>query len=240
MNKPRHILIKGWDQHKISHATVLIGGCGAIGSQTAVALARIGVGTIIAVDNDSLEKHNIYNQIYRKNQVWKNKVDALKEIIEEISSCESIGIKSKIQNVKIEGLKPDILLGCFDNAGARFFMNYISINLKIPYIDAGIESYSGTIRTIIPQKSSCLQCWPSLLKVNEVKAGCSHDPIPSTFFTASYASDIQVMQLVNLLFGRQIHPMIFFDLEKGITQPVRLERNEECGLCSTESLSRPA
>jgi adenylyltransferase/sulfurtransferase len=237
MNEARQTLIKNWDQRKVSRATVLVAGAGAIGSQTAVTLARIGVGTIIAVDSDSLEKHNVYNQIYRKDQIWKSKVDALREIIGEISGCEFIGIKSKIQNVQVRRLEPDILLGCLDNAGARFFMNYVSVSLKIPYIDAGIESYAGSVRSVLPQESPCLQCWPILIKTNEVKAGCSRDPIPSTYFTASYASGIQVMQLVNHLFGKGIHPMICFDLEKGVTRPVELKRNGRCGLCSTPAES---
>ena len=233
MNKARQNLIKGWDQRKISSATVLIGGCGAIGSQTAVAVARIGVGTIIAVDDDTLEKHNVYNQVYRKNQVGRTKVGALSDIIEEISNCEFITIKAKIQEAKIVELEPDVLLGCFDNAGARFFMNYLALTLRKPYVDAGIENYAGSVRTYLPEKTPCLQCWPTLIKQNEVKAGCSHDPIPSTYFTASYASSLQVMELVNLLFGKQTYPMIFFDLQKGTTSPIQLERNKDCGLCGT-------
>lgn len=229
----RHTLINNWNQPALNRATVLIGGCGAIGSQTAVALARIGIGTIIVVDGDILEEHNIYNQVYSKDQIGKSKVDALKEIIHKISDARFIGINSKIQNVQLNRFRPDSILGCFDNVGARFFLNYIAITNKIPYIDAGIEGYAGSVRTILPTKNPCLQCWPSMIKENEVQAGCSHDLIASTYFCASLASNLQVMQLVNILFGKQIHPLICFDLEKGITQPIMLKRNEECKLCKT-------
>ena len=70
-----------------------------------------------------------------------------------------------------------------------------------------------------------------LIKENEIRAGCSSDPIPSSYFCASLASNLQVMQLVNILFGKQVQPMICFDLEKGITQPIMLNRNKECMLC---------
>jgi len=226
----RHTLINNWNQPALNRATVLIGGCGAIGSQTAVALARIGIGTIIVVDGDILEEHNIYNQVYSKDQIGKSKVDALKEIIHKISDARFIGINSKIQNVQLNRFRPDSILGCFDNVGARFFLNYIAITNKIPYIDAGIEGYAGSVRTILPTSTPCLQCWPSLIKENGVKAGCSKD-IPSAYFTASYASNIQIMQLVNLLFGEPVSSLVTFNLEKGMTTPVNLERNGECKLC---------
>jgi len=231
----RHTLIKGWDQQKISRATVLIGGCGAIGSQAAVTLARIGIGRIIVVDNDMLEEHNIHNQVFRKDQIGKNKVDALKEIVGEIGDTEFVGINSNVQEVQFDRFKPDAFLGCFDNVGARFFLNYIAITSRTPYIDAGIEGYTGGVRLIQPDSGPCLQCWPSMMKENKVKAGCSSDPIPSTYFTASYASNLQVMELLNYLFGRQTHPMIYFDLERGVTSPIKLERNEECELCSSRT-----
>lgn len=229
--KARHTLIKGWDQLKLKKAIVLIAGVGAIGSQTAVTLARIGIGKIIAVDSDILEEHNIFNQIYSKLQIGKNKIQALKERIEEISDLEFIGLRSMIQDVFLEELNPDVLLGCFDNAGARFYLNYIAVKMKKPYIDAGIEGYAGNVRTILPFKNPCLQCWPSMIKEDEIKPGCSEDPIPSTYFTASYASNLQVMQLVHILSEKQNHPLICFDLEKGITQPIELKRNKGCGLC---------
>ena len=231
--KARHTLIKGWDQRKLNKATVLIAGLGAIGSQTAVTLARIGIGKMIAVDGDILKEHNIHNQIYTKWQIGKNKIQALKERVEEISDLEFIGLKSMIQDVCLEKLNPDVLLGCFDNVGARFYLNYIAVKMKKPYIDAGIEGYNGSVRVFLPNEYPCLQCWPSMIKEDEIKAGCSEDPIPSTFFTASYASNLQVMQLVHILSGKQNHPLIYFDLEKGITQPMKLKKNEECGLCGT-------
>ncbi|MFA5102741.1 MAG: ThiF family adenylyltransferase [Candidatus Thermoplasmatota archaeon] len=232
MTEARQVLVKNWDQRKISRATVLVGGCGATGSQTAVMLARIGVGTIVVVDDDVLEKHNVYNQVYRKIQIGKTKVHALQEIIEEISGCEIIPIKAKLQDAQIPGLEPDAMLGCFDNAAARFLMNFLAINEDTLYIDAGIAGYMGSIRTIIPKVTPCLQCWLSMIPNNGTKAGCSKDPIPSTYFTASYASSLQVMQLVNLLFGKNVDPLITFDLERGNTTAIKLIRNKECGLCN--------
>jgi len=229
----RHTLLDGWDKKKVSKTTVLVGGIGATGSQAAVTLARIEIGRIIVVDNDVLEKHNIGNQVYRKDQVGMSKVDALREIIGEYSDTKVTGLKALIQDVDLEKFKPDIYFGNFDNNGARYFLNYIAYLQKKPYIDVGIDNLTGSLRFVIPEKTACMECWNSLLKEREIRVGCSKQIVPTSYFVASYVSNLEVMEMLNYLFGRQIHPMIFFDLEKGMTSPVRLERNEECELCST-------
>jgi molybdopterin/thiamine biosynthesis adenylyltransferase len=235
--KYRHELMDGWDKEKVGNTTVLIGGIGATGSQAAVTLARIGIGKIIIVDSDVLEEHNIGNQVYLKTHIGMSKVDALKEIISEINSTRVVGVKGKIQNVDFNRLEPDIFFGNFDNHGARFLLNYETFMSKKPYIDVGIENMTGSLRFIIPGKTACLECWSSLMKEQERKVGCSKQVIPTAYFVASYVSNLQVTELLNYLFGREIHPMIYFDLEKGKTQPIRLERNEECELCRTTRLA---
>lgn len=230
-SKYRHELLKGWDRKKVSGTTVLIGGIGATGSQAAMTLARIGVGRIIAVDKDVLEEHNIGNQIYRKNQIGKSKVEALKEIIGEISDTEVVCVRALVQEVDLDRFDPDVLFGNFDNHGARYVLNYEAFLSKKPYIDVGIENLTGTLRFIIPGKTACMECWPSLMKEQEKRVGCSEQIIPTAYFVASYAANLQVTEFLNHLFGRQIHPMIYFDLEKGLTRPIRLERNRECKLC---------
>jgi molybdopterin-synthase adenylyltransferase len=234
--KYRHELMDGWDKEKVQNTTVLIGGIGATGSQAAVTLARIGIGKIIIVDSDILEVHNIGNQVYLKKHIAMSKVDALKEIISEINSTRVVGVKGKAQNVDFDRLEPDVFFGNFDNHGARFLLNYEAFMSKKPYIDVGIENMTGSLRFVIPGETACMECWSSLMKEQERKVGCSKQVIPTAYFVASYASNLQVTELLNFLFGREIHPMIYFDLEKGKTQPIRLERNEVCELCGTAHL----
>lgn len=225
----RQVLIKGWDQEKISEASVVIGGCGAIGSITAVKLARLGVGRIIAADPDVLEKHNIENQMYTEKNLGKEKVLALKRIVRGIDK----GIKFKSYSKRVEELpgkvfEADYYLSCFDNVTARLYLNVCSIFHSKPLIDAGIEGFTGTVRTIIPKKTACLECWQTLIP--EPKLGsCSQNPIPSTFITASHASDLQVMQLISLIFGWKVEPFLYFDLKGNFCNSIPLSANPMCG-----------
>lgn len=69
-----------FDQIKniLVHSTVGIAGCGGLGSNCAVALARVGVGKLIIADFDIIEESNLNRQYYFQNQVGQKKVKCLK------------------------------------------------------------------------------------------------------------------------------------------------------------------
>lgn len=54
-------------------------GCGAIGSLVADTLARMGLTKITLYDFDTVESHNIANQLYTQEDIGKTKVNALAE-----------------------------------------------------------------------------------------------------------------------------------------------------------------
>lgn len=60
-------------------------GCGSIGSTVAELLARFGLTKISLYDFDLVEPHNVVNQIYTRKYIGKPKVEALKEILEDIN-----------------------------------------------------------------------------------------------------------------------------------------------------------
>ena len=70
MNKQKFDKIK----EKLRKSSVGIAGAGGLGSNAAVALARAGIGRLILVDFDKIEKSNLDRQYYFLNQVGKIKV----------------------------------------------------------------------------------------------------------------------------------------------------------------------
>lgn len=63
-------------------------GCGGIGSFTTLALAKLGLNQIIVYDGDIVEAHNLPNQLYKLNSVGKPKVEALREIVSEMTGVD--------------------------------------------------------------------------------------------------------------------------------------------------------
>ena len=68
---------------KIKGSVVGIAGLGGLGSAVAIALARIGVGTLILVDFDVVEPSNLNRQQYFIHQIGMPKVEALQENLQE-------------------------------------------------------------------------------------------------------------------------------------------------------------
>jgi len=82
-----------FDPEKVN-ARVTIVGCGGIGSFTGVALAKLGVREFRLVDFDTVEAHNIPNQMFWPDQIGRQKVHAL--------------------DVNIGGFNPDATCECID------------------------------------------------------------------------------------------------------------------------------
>ncbi|NQV03596.1 MAG: sulfur carrier protein ThiS adenylyltransferase ThiF [Bacteroidia bacterium] len=76
-----------FDQIKsaLSTKTVGIAGCGGLGSNCAVALARVGVGKLIIADFDLVSESNLNRQYFFHNQIGQKKIIALKENIRRIN-----------------------------------------------------------------------------------------------------------------------------------------------------------
>lgn len=80
-------LRKSYDffQPDMLEGRVHIIGCGAVGSTIAENLARFGITKMTLWDFDTVEAHNVANQMFRATDIGKLKVDALAEMLAEIN-----------------------------------------------------------------------------------------------------------------------------------------------------------
>jgi sulfur carrier protein ThiS adenylyltransferase len=68
-----------WIYDVLKTKTVGIAGCGGLGSNCAMALARVGIGRLILADFDVVSDSNLNRQYFFRDQVGKLKVYALKD-----------------------------------------------------------------------------------------------------------------------------------------------------------------
>ncbi len=86
-----------------------IAGAGGLGSNSAVALARSGIGTLVLSDFDVVEEQNLYRQYYFADQIGMMKTIALKENITRINPNVSLIVHQTRLNRKNI---PEIFSGC--------------------------------------------------------------------------------------------------------------------------------
>ncbi|MFO7626800.1 MAG: sulfur carrier protein ThiS adenylyltransferase ThiF [Candidatus Fermentibacteraceae bacterium] len=75
---------------RLSGARVGIAGCGGIGSNVAMLLARAGVGTLVIADFDRVETRNLNRQHYTARHIGTPKVIALRDQIESIPAGTAV------------------------------------------------------------------------------------------------------------------------------------------------------
>lgn len=132
------LLLKNEGIEKLKSATVAVFGIGGVGSFTAEALARSGVGKLILVDNDNICLTNINRQIHATvKTVGKDKVEVMKERIKEINpKCEVITHKEFYNSDTAEKLIStdyDYVVDAIDTVSAKIDMaeRCSSLNIRI-------------------------------------------------------------------------------------------------------------
>lgn len=109
-------------KEKLKTKTVGIAGCGGLGSNCAVALARVGTGKLIIADYDKIEESNLNRQYYFWDQIGKIKSDTLKENIERINKeIEVISHNVFIKESNFEELfkECDLVIEAFDRSESK-------------------------------------------------------------------------------------------------------------------------
>lgn len=159
----------------LQNLSIAVVGCSGTGSPVIEQLARLGVGEIILVDDDTCEERNInriLNSTYSDVLQKKFKVDAIGDAI------ESFGLGTKIVKISHNLWHPkavkavaqcDIIFGCVDSIDGRYLANLLSTYYMQPYFDIGvrllaqdlegepsISEICGTIHYIQPGKSSLI------------------------------------------------------------------------------------
>jgi len=157
--------IAGWDQSKVSNATVMVIGVGATGNELVKNLALSGIGKIIIIDYDLIEKSNL-NRCVLFNMdddiEGKYKVDVVKKAVHALNSdVEVVVFKNDLNEVDKNMYKQsNIICSCVDNIEARIEANNYAYYYHIPFVDSGIDEYFGSIQAVYSEvpDAACLQC----------------------------------------------------------------------------------
>lgn len=140
--------------NKLKNGKVAILGLGGLGSNIAVSLSRVGVGSLVLVDYDVVEPSNLNRQQYFVEHIGMKKTEALKNILEKINPFVNIETKDIfVTKENIEFLKDsDIIIEAFDDAKCKAMIcNATLKNFRDKYLIAssGMAGYydSNDIKT---------------------------------------------------------------------------------------------
>lgn len=134
---------------KLQKATVMVVGCGAVGSFAIEALARTGIGHIILIDFDRVEESNINRQIFALHStIGRNKIAAAQERIADINSNTKVTALDIFfdENTALP-TRPDFVIDAIDTVQSKIALYRWCNDNNIPFISA-----MGAARKTDPSK----------------------------------------------------------------------------------------
>lgn len=145
-------------QLRLLRSRVAVIGCGGLGGHVIEALARLGVGSITAVDPDVFEESNLNRQVFSSiNVLGRNKAEVAAERVAEINpavACVPVAsawTKSG-GNALIQG--HDVVVDALDRISVRLELALSCGGMGIPLVHGGIGGWYGQVTTQMPGEDS--------------------------------------------------------------------------------------
>jgi molybdopterin/thiamine biosynthesis adenylyltransferase len=156
-----------WDmQRALRDATAVVLGAGGLGTWTMAGLACAGVGTIVAVDDDTVELGNLNRQIlYRTADLGRNKVEVASEALSALNpEIEVVPLARRVrgvEDVRELAAGADFVVCTADWPAHEIgrWVNEACLELGVPHTSAG--QFPPRVRigpTFVPGRTACLAC----------------------------------------------------------------------------------
>lgn len=121
---------------KLQTKTVMVVGCGAVGSFAIEALSRSGIGNIILVDFDVVEQSNINRQIFALHStIGRPKVDVAAARIADISPDINVQTFNMFwDDASNPDVAPDFVIDAIDSVPSKIALYRWCVAHNIPFI----------------------------------------------------------------------------------------------------------
>ncbi len=154
--------VGGKGQEKLLNASVLLIGCGGLGSPCAYYLTAAGVGTLGLVDSDKVELNNLQRQIVHfTDDVGKPKALSAAEKLHKLNpDVKVVPHNTRLTSANILDIVKDydIVIDGSDNFPTRYLVNDACVMSSKPLVHAGILRFDGQAMTILPKEGPCYRC----------------------------------------------------------------------------------
>ena len=225
-------------QRRLLDASVLLVGCGALGTVLASTLARAGVGRLRIVDRDFIEENNLQRQIlFDEDDIAAGlpKAEAARQKLTRINSTihvEAVVTDVNASNIQTLAEGADLLLDGTDNFETRFLINDLAVKSNTPWIYGACIGATGLVMAIVPGETPCLRCVFENAPPPEMNPTCDTAGViaPIVNIVASY----QCIEAIKLLTGRRdqlTRRLTTIDAWTGHTHNMNVQKAYEAGNC---------
>jgi molybdopterin/thiamine biosynthesis adenylyltransferase len=242
----RQLVLPEWSgavQERLSRATAVVVGAGALGSPAATYLAAAGVGRLGIVDGDWVEISNLQRQfLHYTPDLEAQKAESAAQKLGVLNSeitVEPYPVEVDEENVTAIIAGADVVLDCTDSFASRYLINDACCAERVPVVEGGALGFGGMVMAIRPGETACYRCaFPTAPAGAQT---CSEAGMLGA--VAGVIGSLQALEALKLLSGVGTAPgdvIVQFD-GLSLTQTlVRTSRRADCSACagvaaSTES-----
>jgi molybdopterin/thiamine biosynthesis adenylyltransferase len=224
-------------QTRLGNSSIVVVGCGALGTNAANNMARAGVGRIRLIDRDVVELNNLHRQIlYNEDDAKKRipKAVAAAEILRRANS--EITVESETTDVNprnVEGLVKgfDLVLDATDNMETRFVVNDACVKNGIRWIYTAAVGSVGMMMAIEPGRTACLRCLIEQPPPPGTLPRCDTIGVLNT--VTAVISGFQCTEALKFLTGSKDidDRLLYVDVWARTFQHINARRNPDCPCC---------
>jgi bacteriocin biosynthesis cyclodehydratase domain-containing protein len=236
-------------QERLCASSVVLIGCGALGTALANLLVRAGVGRLRIVDRDFVEPSNL------QRQALFEEADASEALPKAVAAQRRLGAINS--DVKVDGVVADLspaniedLLGGFpllldgtDNFETRLLVNDYAVSRSVPWVYAAVVGSYGLTMAIEPGQTACLACLtespesgrngaPAAAGAPDAEPTC--ETVGVLGAAAGVIAAIEAASALKFLLGKSRAAesrLVSYDVWTGRFQSVRPRRDPSCRAC---------
>ena len=187
------------DQRMFATKRVCVCGCGGLGGYVIEYLARLGIGTIVAIDGDAFEATNLNRQLLaREDNLGQSKAIAARERVRSINSSVTViahDAPISTENAAALLANCDIAVDALDSRETRFMLENWCAEAQLPLVHAAVSGWYAQVTTIAPGSHALSRIYPA----------CEDEPVrkPSVLsFVPALAAAHEAGECVKVLLGK--------------------------------------
>ena len=146
-------LVTKEEQEKFKNAKIAVIGCGGIGGQTIEMLARMGVGELVLVDEDSFDVSNLNRQTFAtSDDIGQSKSDVAARKVKSINpNVKVTNFNERVDAANIEKIidESNIVVDALDNIITRVITTRLAKEKSIPFIHGAIHGTLGQVTVFL-------------------------------------------------------------------------------------------
>jgi adenylyltransferase/sulfurtransferase len=217
-------------------ASVLVVGVGALGCAAADVLATAGVGRLVLVDPDRVERSNLHRQLlHRAADLGRPKVESAAAALHArhpTLAIDTVHARFAAGNAATLVRGQACVIDATDGIATKFLINDLVVARGIPLVHGGILRFQGQLMTILPGASACYRCLfgapPEEGSVPSCQEAGVLGSLAGTIGALQAAEAIRIVTGTGTLLADRL---LTYDALAGRWRHVRLRRNPACPTC---------